>query len=287
MNIEVGTSAGFCTGVELCIKKLDDLLDKHNELYCLGEVVHNKNVVANFKEKGLIVVNNIDEVKGNNLVIRAHGEKKETYEIAKNKNINLYDLTCPKVLNIRNVIKKHLNDDTYILLIAKKNHPETIGTISFCGKNSCIIEETKDIEKNINIIKKYPKILIIAQTTFNEETFKKYTKIIENNLSDKQNIIIKNTICNATSIRQKEVLKLSKNKECMIIIGGLNSSNTKKLYEISKDNCQNTFLIETKEDLDINKIKAFKEIGIMAGASTPDSIIKDVINFIKEEGATI
>ena len=100
-------------------------------------------------------------------------------------------------------------------------------------------------------IKKYQNIVIIAQTTFNEETFKKYTKIIENNLNKEQNLIIKNTICNATSIRQKEVLRLSKVKDCMIIIGGTNSSNTRKLYEISKDNCENTFLIETKEDLDM------------------------------------
>lgn len=282
MNIEIGSSAGFCTGVDLCIKKLDKLLQEHQELYCLGEVVHNSSVINYFKNKGLIIVNNIDEVKGNNLVIRAHGEKKETYEIAKNKNINIYDLTCPKVLNIRTIVKKYLDDNTYIILIAKKNHPEAIGTISFCGRNSCIVETEEDIKDIINVIKKYQNILIIAQTTFNEETFKEYIKIIEKKLSNNQNLIIKNTICSATSIRQKEVSRLSKIKECMIIIGGVNSSNTKKLYEISKSNCKNTYLIETKDDLDLEKIKEFKEIGIMAGASTPDGIIKEVYSLIEK-----
>ena len=280
MNIEIGLNAGFCTGVDLCIKKLDKLLLEHQELYCIGEVVHNSSVINILKNKGLIIVDNIDEVKGNNLVIRAHGEKKETYEKAKNKNINIYDLTCPKVLNIRTLVKKYLDENTYIILIAKKNHPEAIGTISFCGRNSCIVETEEDIKKIINVIKKYQNILIIAQTTFNEETFKKYTKIIEKNLSNNQNLIIKNTICSATSIRQKEVSRLSKIKECMIIIGGANSSNTKKLYEISKSNCKNTYLIETKENLDLDKIKEFKEIGIMAGASTPTSIIKEVYDLI-------
>lgn len=281
MDIEVGAYAGFCGGVELCIKKLDKLLEENKNLYCIGEIVHNKNVVNYFKNKGLIIVNTLDEVKGNSLVIRAHGIDKLTYELAKKNNIQLYDLTCPKVLNIRNVIKDHVNKDTFIILIAKKNHPEVIGTISFCGENSCIIEEEQDIDEIINKIKEYQNIVIIAQTTFNEETFKKYVKIIGNNLTKKQNLIIKNTICNATSIRQKEVLRLSKIKDCMIIIGGTNSSNTKKLYEISKCNCENTFLIETKEDLDINKIKNFNKIGIMAGASTPNNIIKEVYDLIE------
>ena len=171
MKIEIGAHAGFCTGVELCIKKLDKLLKENKNLYCLGEVVHNKYVVESFKNKGLIVVDNIDEVKGNNLVIRAHGEPKETYELAKQRNINIYDLTCPKVLNIRTIVKDYINDDTFIILIAKKNHPEAIGTISFCGTNSNIVETKEDLENIIPKLKEYKNIVIIAQSTFNEEVF--------------------------------------------------------------------------------------------------------------------
>lgn len=286
MKIEIGAYAGFCTGVELCIKKLDKLLKENKNIYCLGEVVHNKCVVDSFKNKGLIVVDNIDEVKGNNLVIRAHGEPKETYELAKQRNINIHDLTCPKVLNIRTIVKDYINSDTFIILIAKKSHPEAIGTISFCGKNSNIVETDEELENIIPKLKEYKNILVIAQTTFNEMTFKAYTKIIEDNINNDQKLIIKNTICNATSLRQKEVLRLSKTKECMIIIGGINSSNTKKLYEISKQNCSNTFLIETKDDLNLNEIKKFTSIGIMAGASTPEYLINEVYEFI-ERGSNI
>jgi len=144
-NIEVGVNAGFCTGVELCVKKLEKLVEEHKNLYCLGEIVHNNEVIKYFKDKGLIIVDSLDEVKSNNLVIRAHGTEKANYEIAKNKNINLFDLTCPKVLHIRTIIKDYLNDDTYIILIAQHNHPETISTISFCGNNSQVVETEEEI----------------------------------------------------------------------------------------------------------------------------------------------
>lgn len=280
-NIEVGVNAGFCTGVELCVKKLEKLVDEHKNLYCLGEIVHNNEVIKYFKDKGLIIVDSIDEVKSDNLVIRAHGTEKKNYEIAKNKNINLFDLTCPKVLHIRTIIKDYLNDDTYIVLIAQHKHPETISTISFCGNNSKVVETEEEINELITKINNYKNIVIIGQTTFNEEKFIKYSDIIKRELKD-SNVIVKNTICNATSIRQAEVDKLSKEKDCMIIIGGKHSSNTKKLYEISLKNCPNTYLIETKEELDLNKIKDFNNIGIMAGASTPKRSIEEVVILLKE-----
>lgn len=280
-KIEVGKYAGFCGGVELCINKLEKLVEKHKNLYCLGEIVHNSEVIKYFKDKGLIIVDSLDEVKSDNLVIRAHGTEKNNYEIAKHKNIKLHDLTCPKVLNIRTIVKDYLNDETYIILIAKHNHPETISTISFCGNNSSIIETEEEINKLIPQINNFKNILIIGQTTFNEELFKKYTNIIKEKLIEK-NIIVKNTICNATSIRQKEVERLSKEKDCMIIIGGKNSSNTQKLYEISLKNCPNSFLITIKDELDLEKINKFNNIGIMAGASTPKKNIEEVIEFLEK-----
>lgn len=280
-NIEVGVNAGFCTGVELCVKKLEKLVEKHNDLYCLGEIVHNNEVINYFKDKGLIIVDSLDEVKSNNLVIRAHGTEKKNYQIASDRNINLFDLTCPKVLHIRTIVKDYLNEDTYIVLIAQHKHPETISTISFCGNNSKVVETEEELNELIPTIKKYNNIVVIGQTTFNEEQFKKYGDIIKTKLDDK-NVIIKNTICNATSIRQLEVDKMSKVKECMIIIGGKHSSNTKKLYEISLKNCPNTYLIETIKELELDKIKKFNNIGIMAGASTPKKNIDEVVEFLEK-----
>ena len=280
MQIEVGKYAGFCNGVELCTKKLEGLLDEYKELYCIGEVVHNKEVVNHFKEKGLIVVNSLDEIPNNsNMIIRAHGAVKELYEEAEKKNIKVFDLTCPKVLSIRNIVKDYVDDDNYyIVLIAQHNHPESLSTISFCGKNSCIIENEDDLKDILTKIKDFNNIVIIGQTTFSEKKFIEYSKIIEEKLD--KNVIIKNTICNATSVRQKEVEELSKNKDCMIIIGGKNSSNTKKLYEIALSNCDNTYWVETSNELE--NIKG-NNIGVTAGASTPKDTIDKVIEKIKEK----
>ena len=281
-NINVGKNAGFCGGVELCTTKLEKLLTEHKKLYCIGEVVHNKKVVDYFKNKGLLIVDSLDKVPNNEkMIIRAHGTTLETYNLLKNKNIQIYDLTCPKVLNIRNIIKDYINNDTYIIYIGTKNHPETFSTISFCGDNSSIIENKEDIDNIIIKCKTFNNILIIGQTTFSLEKYINYSEIIKKKLSKDKNIIIKNTICNATKIRQKEVEELSKKNDCMIIIGGYNSSNTRKLYEISKQYCKNSYLIEDKEEIDIDKIKKYNNIGIMAGASTPKSSIEGLVNLLK------
>lgn len=160
---------------------------------------------------------------------------------------------------------------------------ETIGTISFCGKNSCIIEKEEEIKEAIKKLEesKIKKLLIIVQTTFSLEKFNSFVEKIKNEISDDIKLEIKNTICSATKIRQEETANISKEVECMIIIGGKNSSNTKKLYDISKENCENTLIIETKNELNIDEIKKFKKIGIMAGASTPNDSIEDVIELIK------
>lgn len=285
ISIEVGKNAGFCGGVNLCVKRLEELTDKYNDLYCLGDIVHNPQVIEHFKNKGLNIVNNIDDVMGDKLVIRAHGAPKEVYDIANERNIKIYDLTCPKVLNIRKVVQKYINDDTFIVLVAQKNHAEAIGTISFCGNNSCIVENIDELNNLIVNLKdnnNIKDVVLISQTTFNEKFFLEYCEIIKKGLGSKINVIINNTICNATSIRQKEVESLAKNKDCMIIIGGRKSSNTKKLYDISLNVCDNTILIENVEELDIDQIKQYSSFGITAGASTPKETIEEVVKEIKE-----
>ena len=282
MKIEVGKYAGFCGGVNLCISKLEDILKNNKDVYCIGDVVHNNEVVNHFKEEGLIVIDSLDELEnGANLVIRAHGAVKELYEECEKRNIKVFDLTCPKVLSIRNLVTDYLNDESFIVLIAQKEHPESLSTISFCGSNSTIIEDESEIEQLIKKLKKYKNILVIGQTTFSEEKYIKYSNMIKAGLDN--NVVIKNTICNATSIRQKETLEMSKNKDCMIIIGGAKSSNTHKLYDIAVSNCKNTYIIETAKDLNIDEISRFKNVGIMAGASTPKSSINEVIELLKRD----
>ena len=230
--------------------------------------MHNKQVIERLAKLGVQCVETLEETKGTTL-IRAHGVPKEVYEEAKKMNINLKDYTCPNVLKIHEIAEQFKEQDYFIFLLGSKKHPENIGTLSHCGKYYCVIEKEDDVEDAIKQLKasNKNKALLISQSTFSLERFEKIKEILQNKIDKKTTFVIKNTICKATDVRQKETEELSKVVDTMIIIGGKNSSNTKKLYEIAKRNCENTNLIETAKELEINKNA--KRIGIMAGASTP------------------
>lgn len=280
MEIIIGKTAGFCFGVKNAVDNTLEEVNSGEQVYCLGELVHNKQVTEELISKGVIFVDNIEDAK-NKAIIRAHGVPKNVYDKAENLGIELKDLTCPKVLSIHKLAIKYCKENYYIFLVGQKTHPETIGTISFCGENSSIIETVEEVEKEIEKFKnsKKEKAVILAQTTislakFNDisEKLKKYIEGIE----------VKNTICASTKQRQEETEDISKKVEAMIIVGGKHSSNSNKLYEIAKNNCENVFFVETKEDLDIKKISNFKSLGIMAGASTPQKSVKEIVDIISK-----
>lgn len=282
--IEVGKYAGFCGGVINSVTKSEKALEEYDDLYCLGELVHNKQVVDSLKEKGLKIVDTLEEVEdGSNVIIRAHGVPKEVYDEASRRNIHLIDLTCPKVLRIHDEVKEYRDNHYFIILVGSKKHPEVIGTISFCGEKSRVVETIDDLEDVIAYIKEndYQDIVLFSQTTYSVTAFYEMISIIEKELVHR-NVVIRNTICNATSLRQKECKQMATNKDCMIIIGGKNSSNTKKLYEVASAYCKNTYIIETVDDLDIEEVSKFDSIGIMAGASTPKSSIEEVVNILEK-----
>ena len=174
MEIIVGKTSGFCYGVKTTIEKTEKILEdnKSDKIYCLGELVHNKTIIDDFKAKGIKFVNDIEEAK-KTTIIRAHGIEKNIYEKAKRRNIELIDLTCPSVLKIHEIVEKYAKNDYYIFLVGKKEHPETIGTYSFCGKNSCIISKSSDVEKALENFSKtnLGKTLIIVQTTYSKKEF--------------------------------------------------------------------------------------------------------------------
>ena len=284
MEIKIGKTSGFCYGVKNAVQKSEEeLLKTNGEVYCLGELVHNKEVTEALKNKGLNFVENIDEASGK-LIIRAHGVPKQIYEKAKKRNIELVDLTCPNVLKIHDIAKEYCQKDYYIFLIGKKQHPEIIGTASFCGKNHKVISQKEEIKEAIKAVKKskIKHVLIIAQTTYNMKTFEEIVEEIQNKVPKNIDIIVKNTICLATELRQKETEKISKEVELMIIVGGKNSSNTNKLYDITCENCENVIFAENKDDIDIEKISKFQKIGIMAGASTPNKSVEDIIKALND-----
>jgi len=279
MQIIVGKNSGFCNGVSYTIKKAEEILNNSEKtVYCLGEIVHNEIVVNELKEKGIVFVNDINEVPNDSLVIfRAHGECKEIYELAKSKNIEVFDLTCGKIRVIRNKIDKE-KEDSFIVIIGKKAHPEVKATYSFCKDTGYVVENEEDIEELIKTIKSQNKnkIYINAQTTFGIHEFEYLVSKIKENLKEFE-IVVDNTICTATFERQNETLELSKKVDKMIIVGGKKSSNTKELEIIAKENCDKVYLISNAEELDLSLFNNEDTIGIMGGASTPSKLIDEII----------
>ena len=283
MEILLGKTAGFCGGVSFAVQSSEKDLDKYNKVYCLGELVHNKEVINNLEKRGLIIVNDISEAH-DRVIIRAHGVEKNIYEKAKEMNIELLDYTCKKVLLIHNLVEEYAKKGYYIILIGESNHPEVIGTYSFCGEYKSKVNKIEDVDEVINNIKQsnINKVLVVAQTTFNGLKFDDIVEKIKEKLDNSIELEINKTICNATMLRQNETIELSKQVNLMIIIGGKNSSNTNKLYEISNKYCKNAIVVETYKEIDKEFIKKFEKIGIMEGASTPKSSIDEVVKYISD-----
>lgn len=285
MEIILGKRSGFCYGVQNAVENAEkEVVSSKGTLYCLGELVHNKTVINNLEDKGLVFIENLEQAKGKT-IIRAHGIKKEVYEDAEKRNIELIDLTCPNVLKIHDMAYEYSKKEYYIVLIGKKNHPETIGTISFCGKNSKIISDSDEVEQLIIDIEKanLKKVLVISQTTYSLKKFDDIVNEISNKISKDIQLEVMNTICLATELRQKETDEISKQADIMIVVGGKNSSNTTKLYEICINNCKKVIHIEDEKELKLDEISKYDKVGIVAGASTPKDIINKVVSILKNK----
>ena len=278
MEIIIGKTSGFCYGVKRAIEGSLEQLKKYKKIYCLGEIVHNEQVIADLESNGMEFINDINEVEDTEVILRAHGVEKEIYEIAKKRNIKLIDYSCPNVLKIHDIASEYRDKGYFIFLVGKKTHPESIGTGSYCGESYFVIENENEVSE---AIKKFEEsnlkdLLIIVQTTFNEKKFELIENQIKQKINPTINLVVKNTICAATSQRQKETEDISKQVDFMIIIGGKNSSNTQKLYEIAKNNCENAILIQNPNEINLEEIKKYNKIGVMAGASTPNKNIEEV-----------
>lgn len=273
MKVIVGKQSGFCFGVKRAVEGIENECKSNSKLYCLGEIVHNETVVNDLKQKGVKFIEDISEIKnGETLAIRAHGVEEKIYEIAKEKNVTVKDFTCPKVAQIHNRIKEAQENKKTIILIGKKDHPETIGSKGY-AKDIYVIDSVEEIEKLPDL----EEVFSIVQTTF---SYSKYLEI-EKALKEKyKNIECINSICPSTKNRQIECSQIAKQADFMIIIGGKNSSNTKKLYDVACSECENCIIIQDETDKKIEDCKKYDIIGIMSGASTPMKTIQKVIDVI-------
>ena len=273
MQTILAKTAGFCFGVQRAVDLAYQQAGKKN-VYTFGPIIHNEEVVADLERKGIFCLKDEDALSyltEGTVVIRSHGVEKRIYDLIESKGLELVDATCPFVRKIHHIVEKESADGMQVLIIGNEEHPEVQGIKGWCLKEPVIIENVEELVKLEKFRDK--KISIVSQTTFNYKKFKELVEIIAEKGYD---INVFNTICNATEERQLEARKIAAKADAMIVIGGKHSSNTQKLYEISKKECENTLFVQTVKDLDLDKISSAQCVGITAGASTQKKIIKEV-----------
>lgn len=282
MSITVAKSAGFCFGVNRAINIVNNLLDKNVKVSTLGPIIHNMEVVNELESRGCKAVSSIDEVEnGATLVIRSHGVPKYVIDKLVENGVKYEDATCPFVKKIHNIVANPDNKDGIVLIAGNSVHPEVEGIIGHCSTECHTFKNSEEIDEiHSNILKTNNKqVFVVAQTTFDTKEWKKCVKKIKKLCT---NAKIFDTICNATSVRQTEADLLAAQSDFMVVIGDRHSSNTGKLFDICKRQCDNTVLIETADELNANQVSVAEKIGVTAGASTPARIIKEVLDTMSE-----
>ena len=280
-EVKVAKSAGFCFGVKRAVEMVYNEAGKEGKVYTLGPIIHNEQVVKDLEEKGVNVLDSVNDIKDGEdatVIIRSHGISEEIYSQLKKKDVKIIDATCPLVAKIHRIVKEKHKAGYQIVIAGNANHPEVEGIKGWCGNNAAIIESIEDAEKVVLNMDR--KVCVVAQTTFN---YKKFKDIVDILLKKSYDIDVMNTICNATEERQTEAGTIAGQSDAMLVIGGKHSSNTQKLYEICKKECSDTYFIQTLDDLDLNKLQSFRSVGITAGASTPNNIIKEVQSYVRSE----
>ena len=285
MEVIRAKSAGFCFGVKRAVEKVYEQIGKGRKIYTFGPIIHNEEVVRDLEARGVSVIEGIEELKALDegmVVIRSHGVSKEVYDLLEKKGLECVDATCPFVKRIHDIVEKESGQGKKIVIIGNPGHPEVEGIKGWSSGEVEIIESIEQAERftneEKNLAVKEEKICIVSQTTFNYNKFKELVEII---LKKGYNVSVANTICSATEERQTEARQIASQVENMIVIGGTHSSNTRKLYEICKEECENTYFIQTLDDLRLELPKAASPVGITAGASTPNNIIEEVQNYVR------
>jgi len=279
-NIKIAESAGFCFGVKIAVDFAIEAGKKYGKAYTNGPIIHNKQVVQFLEGLNVKELKSYDQLnEGDTILIRSHGVPPKTEKMLKNIGVNLIDATCPFVKKVHEKVRQLVDEGYYIIIIGEEGHPEVIGILGHLeevGGKGIVVENMDDL------IRKLPKrnrVGVVAQTTQNEEFFEEAVGYIASNVEE---LKVFNTICDATSVRQEEVKRIAKEVDVMIIIGGKHSGNTRRLAQISKALNPNTYHIEKADELKTEWFKDAKDIGVSAGASTPDWIIKEVVEKIRE-----
>ncbi len=276
MEIILAKSAGFCFGVK---RAVDYAYSKagQKDIYTYGPIIHNKEVTGDLDSKGVHVIENLDEVKEGEIIIRSHGVPPSVYKAIEDRGLTYTDCTCPFVKKIHNIVRDNYNKGKSIMIVGNKTHPEIIGINGWCNNTAMTINSLEEAESVA--IDKNTEYALVVQTTFQTDVFESIIACLK---EKSDNIEVFRTICSATGDRQKEAVEIAKIADQMIVLGDKSSSNTRKLYEISKNYCKNVYLCERICDLELQNIKKNVTMGITAGASTPSVIIKEAVNAMSE-----
>ena len=281
MEVRLAKTAGFCFGVKRAVATVYEQVEKNvgKSIYTFGPIIHNDEVVKDLKSKGVEVLHTIEDLKqleDGIVIIRSHGVSKEIYDILEERGVTCVDATCPFVKKIHNIVRDESKEGKDIIIIGDSKHPEVQGIQGWAGENVTILKTEEEAKAYFS--EEGKNLCIVAQTTFNYNKFQYLVEIIQ---KKNYNISVLNTICSATKERQKEAESIAKEVEAMIVIGDKHSSNSQKLFEICGNACENTYFIQTFDDLDMNQLKSVNTVGITAGASTPKNIIEEVQNNVR------
>ena len=282
MNVELAKTAGFCFGVKRAVDTVYQQIEQYRgeKIFTYGPIIHNEEVIKDLRSHGVEVLNDDEELKtadADVVVIRSHGVAKYIYDILEERGITCVDATCPFVKKIHKIVAEKSAEGSYIVIVGNGEHPEVQGIRGWAGEQVTVVQTPEDAER-FELPDKDQKVCIVAQTTFNYNKFKELVEIISKKRYD---IVVLNTICNATKERQTEARQIAARVDAMVVIGDKRSSNTQKLFEICKEECLNTYYIQTLDDLDINQLRSVESVGITAGASTPNKIIEEVQNNVR------
>lgn len=275
MKIEVATHAGFCYGVERAIEITNKANEPGKALYTFGPLIHNEQVVKKLEDAGIHAVDSVKDAEGGTLVIRSHGAPESVFLDAEAQGIPVIDATCPFVKKIQEKVRRYSKDGYAIIIVGDSNHPEVVGINGWCDNRALVVGSLEDAES----IKDNGPTCLVVQTTFRYEIYNAIVQIAEERIAD---LVAYNTICAATSKRQQAALDLAGRVDAMIVIGGKNSSNTRKLAQICADVCKKTYHIQTNLELSVTDVQNCDSIGITAGASTPNWIIDEIINKLEK-----
>ena len=282
-TVTVAKSAGFCFGVKRAVNMVYEEADQPEvPIYTYGPIIHNEEVVKDLQSKGVRVVSDLDELTAlpiGKIVIRSHGISKAEYERIQNSGFEVLDATCPFVRKIHRLVGEYSQKGYTIVIAGNGVHPEVAGIMGWVENSDVYtVSEASDIQ-NLPM-PKGTNVCLVAQTTFN---YNKVQELVEISEKKGYDIIVLNTICNATEERQTEARRIACQSEAMIVIGDKHSSNTQKLFEICNKECANTYYIQTSNDMDYHKLRSINNVGITAGASTPNNIIEEVSKNVRNE----